>query len=78
MKLYRGTDTYFKEIQLIGHSSQFHDFGEGFYLTSFFSQARSQAQRKARHNAHKGIIKPAYVYKKDSFTGKGETLCHSC
>ena len=63
MKLYHGTDTYFGKIQIVGHSSQFHDFGAGFYLTSFFGQARSQAQRKARQNAHKGIIKPAYVYK---------------
>ena len=57
MKLYHGTDAYFGGIQIAGHSSPFRDFGEGFYLTSFFNQARTQAQRKARGR------KTAYVYK---------------
>ena len=57
MKLYHGTDAYFGEIQIAGHSSPFRDFGEGFYLTSFFNQARAQAQRKARGR------NTAYVYK---------------
>ena len=59
MKLYHGTDAYFGEIQIAGHSSPFRDFGEGFYLTSFFNQARSQAQRKAQRN----LEGKAYVYK---------------
>ncbi len=60
MKLYHGTDACFGEIQITGHSSPFRDFGEGFYLTSFFEQARSQAQRKAQRNVGG---KKAYVYK---------------
>lgn len=62
-QLYHGTDTLFDDIQIIGHSSPFRDFGEGFYLTSFFSQASSQTQRKSRRNTRQRIANPAYVYK---------------
>ena len=63
MKLYHGTDALFSEIKIEGHSSPFRDFGEGFYLTSFFAQAKAQARRKARRMLRAERTIPAYVYK---------------
>lgn len=57
--LFHGSSACFFDIQLDKQASPYKDFGRGFYLTSYFLQARKHAMNKAR----KAGGKRAYVYK---------------
>jgi len=62
MKLYHGTNMDFKEID-ISHTHLFKDFGQGFYLTDIFSQAKAMADRKVYTNGGSPIVQ---VYEFDA------------
>jgi len=46
MKLYHGTNVDFDRID-ISRSNPWKDFGQGFYLTDIFDQARKMGEKKA-------------------------------
>ena len=47
MILYHGTNTDFESID-IQKSNKYKDFGQGFYLTDIFSQAKELAEKKTK------------------------------
>ncbi|MBE6287808.1 MAG: DUF3990 domain-containing protein [Mediterranea massiliensis] len=47
MKLYHGTNCDFDAIDL-SKSNKYKDFGQGFYLTEIYQQAKELANKKAR------------------------------
>ena len=47
MKLYHGTNIEFDNIDLT-KSNKYKDFGQGFYLTDIYQQAKELATKKAR------------------------------
>lgn len=47
MKLYHGTNADFDAIDL-SKSNKYKDFGQGFYLTDIYQQAKELAAKKAR------------------------------